>query len=408
MKKLLLVVLAIFAFGLVACGRDSGSDEVPTIVLSRWAGDHADVQNIVVRSFEGADIVIDDIDYHHLRERQIRSMSVSAEYDLVWVAETWLPVFVENGWLLSLDDFIARDGVNMRDFSSSIVEINTIDGNLYAMPNFLQGLFLAYNSEWFAREGQSVPTTMDELLAVARHFREQGYGIAMPAMQGQASMDLFSTILYSAGGDYFDANGNLNLLSEEVLYAAYIYRRLVDYSMPGSTAWHHDQVAQSIRTEAAPFGFMVSGLAGLNADPDVSLIVDTVGYAVIPGRNVVAGVVSTWSWAIPANSENPEAAWEVLKWLTGAEAEREMALRIGHTSAYSGLANDPEVIEAVPFLPTLLAQMENGRTQPIDPAAAELTDPFIAALSTIATTNTPPEQILEELQERFGHIRIGQ
>lgn len=428
-KKLVVLFLAIMmiASSLVGCSSSKTPGDVPsgkeatasgqektadsgkevTIVLSRWAGANADVQKEIAKEYTGAKIVVDDIDYENLKQKQIQSMSASAEYDLIWVAEVWLPEYVANGWLLPLDDYVKKSGVDMSNYSSGITKINTIDGKLYAMPDMLQGIILTYNKDWFSKEGQKLPTTVEELINVAKYFKEKGTGIAMPAKQGQAALDVFATILYSAGGDYFDENGNLNLLSEEVLYAADIYDQLCKYSMDGSTAWHHDQVAEAIRTGKAPFGFQVSGLSPLDLDPQQSVIVNSVGYSTIPGKKQVSGVVNTWAWSIAANSKNPDAAWEVVKWLTSEGTEKAMALGVGHTSAYQALSKDPEVVEKLPFLPALLDQMANGKTQPTDTAASEMFEPFIAALSRIATTDDSTADIMRELQEQLGHIKIN-
>ena len=178
----------------------------------RWAGTNADVQKEIAKKYKDAKIVVDDIDYENLKQKQIRAERI-AEYDLIWVAEG-AAKYVANNWLLPLDDYVKKSGVDMNNYSAGITKINTINGKLYAMPDMLQGLILTYDKDWFNKEGQKLPTTVEELISVAKYFKEKGTGIAIPAKQGQAATDVFSTILYSAGGDYFDENGNLNLLSE--------------------------------------------------------------------------------------------------------------------------------------------------------------------------------------------------
>ena len=180
----------------------SGSDfSGVTVVASRWAGPNADTQKAIVESYTNGTIVIDDVDYNNLKEKQILSMSASGEYDLIWVPEVWIPEYVANGWLLPLDSYIARDDLNMDDYLSGIVEIGKVDGTMYAMPDMMQGMMMTYNTEWLEREGQNIPATWDELVALAKYFKEAGTGIGLPLMQGQAAMDLYAMILYSNGGD---------------------------------------------------------------------------------------------------------------------------------------------------------------------------------------------------------------
>ena len=229
-----------------------------TVVASRWAGPNADTQKAIVESYTNGTIVIDDVDYNNLKEKQILSMSASGEYDLVWVPEVWIPEYVANGWLLPLDSYIG-----------------------------------------------------------------------LPLMQGQAAMDLYAMILYSNGGDYFDADGSLALTSDVCLEAAQQYAELVQYAMDGAVTWHNDQVSEAIRTGKCPFGITMSGLSGLDSDPEGSVIADCVAYGAMPGKKSVSGCLNTWSWAIAANSANPDAAWEAVKYLTSADVEKQMAVQIG-------------------------------------------------------------------------------
>ena len=217
-------------------------------------------------------------------------------------------------------------------------------------------------------------------------------------MQGQAAMDLYAMILYSNGGDYFDADGSLALTSDVCLEAAQQYAELVQYAMDGAVTWHNDQVSEAIRTGKCPFGITMSGLSGLDSDPEGSVIADCVAYGAMPGKKSVSGCLNTWSWAIAANSANPDAAWEAVKYLTSADVEKQMAVQIGHTSAVAALSSDADVLAAEPFLPALSEQMANGKTQPLAASASALSDPLQAALSEIAASGADPVEVFNKLQ----------
>lgn len=373
--------------------------EKPTIVLSRWAGPHADDQKTVLAEYNDAIVKVDDVDYGNLKAKQIQSLETSADYDLVWASEIWLAEYVSKGWFLPLNNLVAENNVDLSIYSEAMINMNTTDGELYAMPTFAQTLILTYNKEWFENEGQVVPTTVDELLAVAKYFKDNGTGIAIPAMQGQAAADLYAQILYSAGGDFFDSDGKVNILSDEALYAAEVWDKLCDYSITGSLTWHHDEVSQAVREEVAPIGITVTGLSGFDSDPEMSKIVDKVGYAAIPGGESVVGVVSYWSWGVANNSKNPDAAFKLAVWLTSPEIEKEQALMNGQICAVSSLAEDSEVVAKMPFLPATSETLANAKTQPTSVSAGAIFEPLETALSEIAATDRTPEDIFTELQE---------
>jgi ABC-type glycerol-3-phosphate transport system substrate-binding protein len=399
---ILTVILAVTMVVILSVA--AATAEKPTVVLSRWAGPHADDQKTVLAEYPDAIVKVDDVDYGNLKVKQIQSLSTSADYDLVWASEIWLAEYVSKGWFLPLNDMISKYNVDLSIFSKAMVDMNTTDGKLYAIPTFAQTLILTYNKEWFEKEGQKVPTTVDELLAVAKYFKEKGTGIAIPAMQGQAAADLYGQILYSAGGDYFGSDGKVNLLSDEAIYAAEVWDKLCEYSITGSLTWHHDQVSAAVREEVAPIGITITGLSGLDSDPKMSKIVDKVGYAPIPGKKSVVGVVSYWSWGVAKNSKNPEAAFKLAVWLVSPEVEKKQALMNGQIGAISSLAQDSEVVAKMPFLPATSETLANAKTQPTSVSAGKIFEPLIAALSEIASTNKAPKDVLVKLQNDLKDV----
>jgi len=399
---ILTLILAVTMVAILSIA--AATAEKPTVVLSRWAGPHADDQKTVLAEYPDAIVKVDDVDYGNLKVKQIQSLSTSADYDLVWASEIWLAEYVSKGWFLPLNDMISKYNVDLSIFSKAMVDMNTTDGKLYAIPTFAQTLILTYNKEWFEKEGQKVPTTVDELLAVAKYFKEKGTGIAIPAMQGQAAADLYGQILYSAGGDYFGSDGKVNLLSGEAIYAAEVWDKLCEYSITGSLTWHHDQVSAAVREEVAPIGITITGLSGLDSDPKMSKIVDKVGYATIPGKKSVVGVVSYWSWGVAKNSKNPEAAFKLAVWLVSPEVEKKQALMNGQIGAISSLAQDSEVVAKMPFLPATSETLANAKTQPTSVSAGKIFEPLIAALSEIASTNKAPKDVLVKLQNDLKDV----
>lgn len=397
----IITAAAIFAAGTVMSGTTAFAAD-DKLVISRWAGPHADDQKKVLEKYEDATVKMDDIDYGNLKQKQIQSLSTSGDYDLVWIHETWLKDYVEKDFLLPLNDLVKEKGTDLSLYSDSMIANNTIDGEFYAFPTFAQTYMLTYNKEWFEKEGQSVPETPEDLVEVAKYFKKQGTGIALPAMQGSAAVDVFSSILYSYGGDYFDAEGNLDLTSEPMQKSFALWKDLCDNSMAGSLTWHNDQVSQAVREEKAPFGITISGLANMDVDPETSLITDKVGYAPIPGGEKNVGVVTYWSWGIAKNSKNPEAAYDLAAWLTSEETEKEQALMNGQITAVKSLAEDSEVVENIPVLPVANEILATAQPQPSTGDSSKILEALQATLSEIGAAGTDPVEAAEALQETLA------
>ena len=119
------ILSGLIALALVLSLSASAFAEAPTVVLSRWAGPHADDQKAVAAEYEGATIKVDDIDYGNLKPKQIQSLSSTGELDLVWASEIWLPEYVSKGWLLPLDEYVAESGLDMSIYAGGMVAANT-------------------------------------------------------------------------------------------------------------------------------------------------------------------------------------------------------------------------------------------------------------------------------------------
>ncbi len=411
MKKVLsLVLVAIMASAMVFAGGsgEKVASEKTNLLVSVWAGPHADLQKKVSSEFPGATITIDDVDYGNLKQKQLTSfqaVSGSGNYDVVWVNSQWMKEYTDAGYLLPIDSQIKSAGVDTTMYAKGLLDGCVFNGQTYGLPTFAQTLIIAYDSEVFAKEGIAVPKNADELIAVAKYFKSKGTGIALPAKQGSAAVTLFSQLLFSDGGYYFDAKGNLDIASADAIQAASIYDQLVQNSVEGCLAWHHDEVAEAVRMKDAPIGIIMSGLANQNADPEKSLIVDTVKYAVLPGRSGNAAATNSfWVWAVAKNSANVQKAAEYVMWMTSKETEKKQTLADQQISAINDLGTDSEILSKAPFLPVVMQQLAAGKIDPPLANFGKLKAALVVSLSEIASTDADPAVVMKNLQASLKDV----
>ncbi|MEW6549760.1 MAG: extracellular solute-binding protein [Spirochaetota bacterium] len=407
MKRTTKAVLCFLALAVFAASFGYAQPKT-NLLVSVWAGPHADLQKRVVADYKKDLITIDDVDYGNLKAKQLTSFqaaSGSGNYDVVWVNSQWMKEYTDAGYLLPLDDFIKSAGVDLGIYAKGLLDGCVFNGKTYGFPTFAQTLIIAYDSEAFAKEGLKAPTNAEELVAVAKHFKQKGSGIALPARQGTAAVTLFSQLLFSDGGDYFDKNGKFDITSKEAVYAATIYDQLVQYAVPGVLAWHHDQTAEAVRMKNAPIGIIMSGLANQNADPDRSLITKTVKYAPLAGKSGKAAATNSfWVWAVAKNAKNPKAAFDFAAWMAGPEAEKRQTLADQQVSAINSLTKDPEILAKAPFLPVVMEQLANGKIDPPLASFAKFKAALVVSLSEIATTDAKPAEVLAKLQQSMAGV----
>src|ERR1700722_3332258 len=271
----------------------TGAGEKVELVISRWAGPHADDQAVILKQFEketGIRVRMDAIDYSQLRQKQTLNLSgKTGAYDLVWVQEVWLPEYVSSGYLHPLDVFVKEEALSgkdfdFQDFNPNLIKINTIDGKLYALPTFVQTPLMVYNKELLQKAALQAPKTWEETLAVAKALHDKGKGIALPAKQGLAAVDIWIALARSNNGDYFDQKGKLQLVTEQNIETVEYWKNLVEVSMKGSTNWHFDEVNKALQFGEAPIGLTASGLCGALEDEQQSKVAGKVGYAALPSR----------------------------------------------------------------------------------------------------------------------------
>lgn len=378
------------------------------LLVSVWAGPHADLQKKVVSEYKKDTITIDDVDYGNLKAKQLTSFQATSgtgNYDVVWVNSQWMKEYTDAGYILSIDDYAKSAGLDMSIYSKGLLDGCIFNGKTYGLPTFAQTLIIAYDGEVFKKEGLKAPTNAEELVSVAKYFKQKGSGIALPAKQGSAAVTLFSQLLFSDNGYYFDKNGKLDLTSKEAVYAASIYDQLVQNAVPGVLAWHHDETAEAVRMKNAPIGIIMSGLANQNADPNKSLIVNTVKYATLAGKSGKAAATNSfWVWAVAKNAKNPKAAFDFISWMAGPEAEKKQTLADQQVSAINTLTKDPEVLAKAPFLPVVMEQLANGKIDPPLANFGKLKSALIVSLSEIATTDAKPVDVLLRLQQSMATV----
>ena len=403
-----LVVGMVFAGGSAEKSVDVASGTKEKLLVSVWAGPHADLQKHVTADYGAASVTIDDVDYGNLKAKQLTSFQAVGglgNYDVVWVNSQWMKEYVDAGYLLPLDEYIKASGLDLGIYAKGLLDGCIFGGKVYGLPTYAQTLIIAYDSEVFKQEGLAVPTNAEELVAVAKYFKQKGSGIALPAKQGTASVTLFSQLLFSDDGYYFDTDGKVNMTSPEAIYAATIYDQLVQNSVEGCLAWHHDEVAEAVRMKDAPIGIIMSGLANQNADPEKSLIVDTVAYAPLAGKNGKAAATNTfWVWGVAKNTQNPRAAFDYCAWMAGPDTEKKQTLADQQISAISSLSEDAEVLAKAPFLPVVMEQLANGKIDPPLVNFGTLKSELVVALSEIATTDAAPADVMARLQKKLEKV----
>ena len=390
----------VMAAGLAAFAATMGpATAETTLTVLRWAGPQADAQKALLDQYSaetGVKIRFDAIDYGQLKQKQTLNMSTqTGEYDLIYVSESWFAEYSKAGYLEPLTDYVANAALtgadwDLADFSQAGIDVYSDEnGVLKALPYFVQTPLLVYNKTMLAEAGLEPPKTWDELLAVSKHFKEAGSGIALPFRQGSAIANLMAVLLAGNETSFFSADGKLDLTNPSVVDTVAFMQQLSTYSFAGSNGWHWDEVNKVVQFGQAPLGIIASGLFKSLEDPEQSNVAGQLGYLPIPSAKKAAGLLQTWGWAVPVDSKNKEEAFKLAAWLAGKPALAEISkVDPSFISFRQSLAADPAVADNAPWLAAANEAFANGVTLPLKPAAPELLTALSTGLSAIVTDPT--------------------
>ena len=101
-------------------------------------------------------------------------------------------------------------------------------------------------------------------------------------------------------------------------------------------------------------------------DPELSLVVGKVDIGAEPAQEGVepANMTGNWLLGIPEGSQNVDAALDFILWFTAPEQQKRLLLEQNIPATRISVLEDPEAVEAFPFLPGLLAAGRNAVPRP--------------------------------------------
>ena len=122
--------------------------------------------------------------------------------DAFWMLGDRFQVYASNDQLLPLGDAIKDAGVDLGVYPAALVDLFTLDGNLYGLPKDFDTIGLWYNKELFDKAGVAYPTdqwTWTEVSSAAKQLTNADagvYGIAAPLNRQEG----FYNTVAQAGG----------------------------------------------------------------------------------------------------------------------------------------------------------------------------------------------------------------
>jgi len=296
---------------------------------------------------------------------------------------------VDGGRLQAIDDTWAMNDMDSQFPQSVIDTAVTYDMHKYAVPLTLHWVGMFYNTALFEQVGASVPTTWDELVAVAEAFKEADIpAFALGSLNrwpGQFWFDMI--LLRTAGNDYRNQlmSGEAAYDDREVMRAFGLWNDLVQagYFYPDANAYDWDEAANLVANGEAAMTLMGTWIGGhysaMEMEPGVDY--DYFSFPTIDEGVPRASLGPIDPFVVSADAANADAAQAFLVHLTDPDIQLQFALGAGNLA------------------PSLLVDTSNYNDVVARIAAEIAADPVFAFNYDLATTPPVAEVGLNSFSE---------
>jgi multiple sugar transport system substrate-binding protein len=295
---------------------------VTTITISGWPGnptEEAAIKEAVeVFNSQNSDIQVkwDPIpgDY---KQTLLTRLSAGTGPDIFYVDIYYFEELARKNVLLPLDLYIQKENFDVDDFYQNLIDGFTFNERLYGLPKDFSTLVLYYNKEIFDKYDVPYPTehdTYEDMLSKAELLKSSGFETPMVLA---ADFNRVIPFIHAFGGKIVNDDMKQALTSDKSLEAIEFYTDLVnEYEV----AFEPSNVGSGWIGEAIAAGKVAMAMSGPWTkgfiDDQYPNMSDKIDMTLMPKEEERASMIYTVSWSINRQTQNREAAWKVLKFLT--------------------------------------------------------------------------------------------
>ncbi|WP_338608063.1 sugar ABC transporter substrate-binding protein [Pelagibacterium nitratireducens] len=340
-------------------------------------GDMIRMQGLSDRFTEqtGIDLEWVTLEENVLRQRVTTDIATGGgQYDVMTIGAYETPIWAAQGWLAPLDDL--GDDYNADDLIPAVREALSVDGTQYASPFYAESAMIMYRTDLFEEAGLEMPQepTWEFIGEAARAITDRDneiYGICLRGKAGWGENMAFITALAnSMGGRWFDMDWEPQFDSPEWNEALTYYVDLMtDAGPPGASSNGFNENLALFQQGKCGMWMDATVAASFVSNPDESQVADSVGYALFPTNGEFdnhGNWLWVWSLAVPASSQNVDAAKQFIDWATSESYLEMVAEEEGWANVPPGtrtsLYENPAYTEAAPFADITLEAIQSANT----------------------------------------------
>lgn len=332
-------------------------------------------------------------------------------FDVVMLWDFFLPQLTAGGYLMPLDGSanpkIALAKEDREDFFPQSLKGLTIDGRLYGIPESVDTGLFYYRKDVYAKAGLTrPPRKWDELIDYSKKLTKDGqWGYAFIGRPGYTGTVTFFELLNQAGGTFLDDKGHPAFNSPAGVKALQFMvdlRNTHKTVPPGVNTYANPEVHSGFLNGAFlqarhwPYLF---GMSEYSEQWGVkSMVKGQTGIARLPYLVKDVSSFNNWAYAIPRTAEDPEAGWELIKFLSNRDSAAFEILFGLDLPARRSAYKHPDIDKKLPvsreFFDLIAGVMENAVPY-VMPEGAAVTEALGREMDRALVGNATPQAALD-------------
>jgi trehalose/maltose transport system substrate-binding protein len=296
----------------------------------------------------------------------------------------------------------------------AIVENNTVDGKLIAIPWFTDAGLLYYRTDLLEKYGfDGPPTTWSELTEMATTIQE-GERASNPdfwgfVWQGNSyeglTCDALEWVASNNGGSIISPDGVITINNPNAVEVIDLAASWVGTISPAGVTGFGEEDARNL-WQAGNAAFMRNWpyAYSLGNNPD-SAVAGLFDVSPLPAGDAMGGTPAAtlggWQLGVSKYSQNPELAADVALFLASYDEQKIRAVEGSLNPTIMALYEDADVLEAVPFFGSLYDVFINAVARPSTataPQYAQVSSTFFRAVHSVLTGAEDAETALALLE----------
>jgi len=342
----------------------------------------------------------------------------SADIDVFQIDVIWPGILASH--FIDLSEHVDQEQIEQH--FPAIVENNTVDDALVAIPWFTDAGILYYRTDLLEKYGKQPPVTWQELAETAKEIQDgeraegndkmSGFVFQAKAYEG-LTCDALEWIDSFGGGTIVEEDGSITINNDKAIAALDFAATWIGAIAPEGVLNYAEEESRGVFQSGNAVFMRNWPYAWALGNADDSAIKGMIGVSALPkggedGKHT--GVLGGWQLAVSKYSANAELAADLVKHLTSYDEQKRRAIKGAYNPTIAALYEDEEVLDANPFFGNLYETFTNAVARPSRVTGAkynQVSSEFYNAAHEVLSGKTDAAASLEALEGRLDRLSRG-